>query len=766
MSAEKEIAVEFSANDGPLLAALKRGAATVKSSTKEMGESFEGLKGTLERFQTPFIAITSLLAGGMLFKEIIADTRKWNEEAISLARTLGIDTAEASKLALALSSIYVTTETYLTAEQMLVRQLASGSDVFKRYGIETRDSNGHLRSATSIMNDVLEKLRSLEQGTNRTAAGTQFFSRSWADAQQLLRLTPEIMEEASKKAEKLNLVVGVDAVTANENYKRALSDVEDVALALKVAIGSELMPVLTVFADWLSTDGAPLVHGVTIAVKGLVTGFLVLQQTLRMTQTFAEMVFNNIVQGAIFLGANFGRVIKAMLTGNFDGVAEKFQDDWDAIKNYNKTTLEGMAGDVETTSKRIAALWKDANKTGAHPEGGGDGGANTNIDALEAERMARLRVELETERGILESFGQWSRAAEAAFWEGRLEEFKVGGKAYTALQIEIGKARADQAKEQFALDKENALALDALDRERLKGKADVAVGEIEIEQQRVAALRGLNELTIDQTLGLDRALIEKRTAIRRAALQKELQDYKLSALDRAKIQSDLDMLEVQRRKDLEALEQKARADRQQEAKDTFSPMVDAWNTALTGMEARTLTFNQGVQTLWQGLGRQIDSIITDIFNKWIAAQLREYAISAATAIKKVMSNAAVAGSAGAANEAQSGDTYGAAAVGLGLFAAVAALGANVASAAGGWDRVPHDQLAMIHRNEMVLPASIADPMRRMTQGAGPGGAAGAGGGDQYHVTIHANDAASFYGMIRRDRAGFVKIMKQLARDEG
>lgn len=40
----------------------------------------------------------------------------------------------------------------------------------------------------------------------------------------------------------------------------------------------------------------------------------------------------------------------------------------------------------------------------------------------------------------------------------------------------------------------------------------------------------------------------------------------------------------------------------------------------------------------------------------------------------------------------------------------------IATAAGGWDRVPYDgAMAELHKDEMVLPASIAEPLRSMTQ---------------------------------------------------
>ncbi|MDG3442446.1 hypothetical protein [Nitrospirillum amazonense] len=46
------------------------------------------------------------------------------------------------------------------------------------------------------------------------------------------------------------------------------------------------------------------------------------------------------------------------------------------------------------------------------------------------------------------------------------------------------------------------------------------------------------------------------------------------------------------------------------------------------------------------------------------------------------------------------------------FNSMLAVGGGLASAAGGWERVPYDgALAELHKNEMVLPASIATPLR-------------------------------------------------------
>ena len=106
------------------------------------------------------------------------------------------------------------------------------------------------------------------------------------------------------------------------------------------------------------------------------------------------------------------------------------------------------------------------------------------------------------------------------------------------------------------------------------------------------------------------------------------------------------------------------------------------------------------------------------------------------------------------------------AVGAETFAAAMAF-LPMASAAGGWDRVPYDgALAELHKDEMVLPAAIANPLRAMTlampayartalqspsapSSASSSTSSSSGGGAQnVQITINANDASSFATMLK------------------
>jgi len=77
--------------------------------------------------------------------------------------------------------------------------------------------------------------------------------------------------------------------------------------------------------------------------------------------------------------------------------------------------------------------------------------------------------------------------------------------------------------------------------------------------------------------------------------------------------------------------------------------------------------------------------------------------------------------------------------------AVMVLGSHIASAEGGWERVPSDQVTQLHKNEMVLPSHIAEPVRQMAANGGNNGSQG-----DMHVHIHAVDARSLTSLLARN----------------
>ena len=78
------------------------------------------------------------------------------------------------------------------------------------------------------------------------------------------------------------------------------------------------------------------------------------------------------------------------------------------------------------------------------------------------------------------------------------------------------------------------------------------------------------------------------------------------------------------------------------------------------------------------------------------------------------------------------------------FAAPIAVVGGASSAGGDW-RVDSDRINFVHKNETILPASIAGKLRSMVEGGGGGGSPTV----VVNHTVQAVDAASFQQHIRR-----------------
>ena len=82
------------------------------------------------------------------------------------------------------------------------------------------------------------------------------------------------------------------------------------------------------------------------------------------------------------------------------------------------------------------------------------------------------------------------------------------------------------------------------------------------------------------------------------------------------------------------------------------------------------------------------------------------------------------------------------------------LGAGLFSAAGGAWNVPADTLALVHKQESIIPAAVAQPMRDFFSG-------GASGGASYAITIQAIDTQSGAQFLMNNAP---LIAKSLARE--
>jgi hypothetical protein len=192
----------------------------------------------------------------------------------------------------------------------------------------------------------------------------------------------------------------------------------------------------------------------------------------------------------------------------------------------------------------------------------------------------------------------------------------------------------------------------------------------------------------------------------------------------------------------EKLDSRAVQTSQRTWQSLMQPIQRAFDTSITGMILGTTTLQKAVANIAQSILAEFVNLGVKMVTNWIASELAMstateagaaartaasgegmaagLAIKAANAIKSIATDSAQAFSGifaflapimgpAAAGPAAAGE------------ATVMAAASGIASAAGGW-MVPSDQLAMVHQNEMILPANISQGLQNMISANGGAGA--------------------------------------------
>jgi hypothetical protein len=790
-----------------LMDGLSQATSGVKSATGEIQGSFNSLSSTISNLKAPFLAITAILAGGAMFKSAIDATVKWNSEVGKLARTMGITTGEASVLKVALHTLGIDQDVYTGTAQRMVRQIAAGGKGFEKLGLDVKDSHGKLKPMPQLMEEAIAKINSMEGGTNKLTAAQMLFGRGAAESAALLRLTSERMKEAKKEAEELHMIVGPDGVAKTREYQESMRKLDLIGQSLSIQIGNVLLPIMTKLGAWLGKTGPAMAEGLAIALKALVTNFFILKAAVEVSVSVAY----GLLMSLWHILSSIGKALYKVFSLDIKGAWQELKSGWNDLVVDVKAGAEVMYESVKKAGEDIGELWDDKK-----PQDGKDGNSGTDtVDTDEgkdnsAEILAAFKLQLEKKKDAEQNWFTWSTQRELEFWQEKLNHVDKGSKAYAAILTEENKLRRKLAEEEQAklkadfdlrmtkakadsmervtlaiqeaerikgvygadskayiealkrVEEEQARhqeKMKAVDRLIAEGKRDALLAGIDLEEELVSQQAEANVISRTQELAKLREFENARFKIkldeaRREAELEQDPEKKQAALNK------IAALEQQHKLKITQINGQTTVAMQTQWKNLFGVITSGFQSSIQGLIRGTMTWGQAFKNI---VSSMLDSLINFLV-QWGMKELETIFVTTAahTAASevKVAENAAEAGTAGMKSAAEIPYVGWAIAIGAGI--AIFAAAKSMSSAAGGWERVPSDQMAMIHKDEQVLPASYAQGLRNLVASGGQGGAGGKG--DSYHVTIQAIDSKSFMDTYKANSAGIIKVTKEMARN--
>lgn len=479
---------------------------------------------------------------------------------------------------------------------------------------------------------------------------------------------------------------------------------------------------------------------------------------------------------------------------------------WGSIEGDWANGMARVGKQVEETTNKIKAHAAEMNQAiGAAAHGAAMPGATTEAHAMRATRdfdpamdgagkgkkgpsiAQQLEEELEAkktawamEQDAQGTYQQFSLQSEADFWAQALKRADLTAKDRLDVERKYLAARQGLLKQKQAMEAADAKQSEAMASESVKIDYDMARLGI---QSRIAALeeqRQLGQITATQELQqkaalnaqlyqLDVDLENKQYAVRLKAMQAERSIRGQDPQYYRNIDNQIELLERQHQDALTRLNAAGEQKRLQDSMKTWEAqhkqqlsaikgLSNAWSSTLGQMMTGQMAFTQGIKSIWQGLASTIGNVLSGIIQQWLERQLTALILGKVqqgiTGVAMVTSNAAVAGSAAFASTAAIpiiGPALAPAAAAAAFAGAMAF--APLASAEGG-DWQVREGLYQLHKDEMVLPAWAASPLRNMVSASARGtpandfgGSAGSGGGDT-HIHIHAMDSRDVARFMR------------------
>lgn len=290
--ANPELKVKISADTGAALSTLSGFSDQVKGVTGQIEGHFGSVKKTLDGMLAPIASLTAALGGGALFKAAVESTVTMGKETGKLQRLLGVTTAQAEAYRTAVTKVHGDMDEFTGGIGKLVKAAATNGDELKRMGIQTRDAAGNMLPLQEIIEHTNAALMQYREGVDRDSAALAVFGRSWQDWQKYLAITPELLGQAREQNERLGLSLDSGKVKA---YRNAMADVSLTLEAVKVNIGSQVLPVLTQLGTWFAQHGPAVIAGLSSALGSV-----------------SDMLSNTAVQAGIL-----AMVLKGPLTAGY-----------------------------------------------------------------------------------------------------------------------------------------------------------------------------------------------------------------------------------------------------------------------------------------------------------------------------------------------------------------------------------------------------------------------------------------------------------------
>lgn len=693
--ADKEVQVKFGAD-------TKEAEAGIKVISEKLGQLPKQAESITESLNKVRNAIVAAFAVNEV-KNFVNEMGKMADSIDDTSQMLGIATKEVQRFMASVQLQGDSTEGATSALRMLAKNMAEAAtgggqakSMFDALGISVKDSNGKMKNVNDVLYEIADAFSKTSDGANKTAFAMGLMGRTGAGMIPGLNSGSDGMKRLGDEAEKTSVILTDKQLKAFQETWKGSILLGQSTVGLSATLYSNFAPAidyvigeLTYFIQKM-TETKWVMDLMKITAIGIVSAIDAVKLAWKELTTALGTAMAQIYT---YLDG-FGRAVKKIAQLDFKEAGESWDDTMQMMENITAESTERMKKDLADSAKAM--------------------------QDLQDKMMAKPEAKQEEKKGDLPGFPSAGVDTRANSMQAFMDEMKL--------------------KEQAA--RANNDELIRLEEEKL-AKVKQLYGEDSHEYK--AALYEKREFDFKQKEEeLDRLRFKQEWYKEDYRTYLELESQKLSQLAEMYGEDSREYREELLKKQQAELQHRQQA--LQIYKNMFNAIDQAFSQSIRGILQGTQTWRQAMANFATNIAASFIGMAEQMLSKWIFTQIFEAASAKATAASVIMGHAGEAGAAAFASTAAI-PVVGPAAAPAAAASAYAGALSFLPSAAGGWE-VPHDTLAMVHKNEMILPAELSDKIRNMSdEGRG-----------NTTVHIHANDAKSFSDMIRRNPNAIIDVI--------
>lgn len=242
--ADRTLQVKIGAN----ITGLKKGVNEAKGVLTDLSKSVNNMTAAFASIASLGVLAAPLAAAKQWANAVNDLEDKTNMAAESASRLLAIG----QRVGLSADEMGNAVMRMSKAAQTSNEHFGESSDVFSKWGIAIRDSNGNLLDAETILGNVATKHAQMANGVQKNAMEMEIFGRAGGKLNDLLNFSKEELAAFGKQAEKVGLVLSHDVTQAFENAQFKINDAKNALQGIGVTIGAEMLPEFEALADFCS----------------------------------------------------------------------------------------------------------------------------------------------------------------------------------------------------------------------------------------------------------------------------------------------------------------------------------------------------------------------------------------------------------------------------------------------------------------------------------------------------------------------------------